>query len=131
MADSAGESYYSDNYADYDRQTSERKLAFYRGLLENWLRPGCRLFELGVGMSHFLGSVFSKYDCFGCEVNRYGLEAAGGKKFPRSFVARFLRVYAGETCYRRDRCLGRLGAYFRNWMPHCRSCTKGSLAVVF
>jgi SAM-dependent methyltransferase len=67
-----GESYYSDNYIDYERQNSKRKLEFYMDLLNKRLRPGSKVFELGAGLGLFLGKATRRYECSGCEPNEYG-----------------------------------------------------------
>lgn len=68
------EAYYRENYPDYAAQNPARKLAFYRGLLRRHVRPGARLFELGVGLGLFLETVRSEYVCAGCDVNTFGVE---------------------------------------------------------
>ena len=69
-----GAAYYAENYPDYAAQNPARKLAFYRRLLRRHVRPGARLFELGVGLGLFLESVRGEYECAGCDVNAFGLE---------------------------------------------------------
>lgn len=68
------EAYYRENYADYAAQNPPRKLAFYRRLVRGCVRPGGRLFELGVGLGPFLETVRAEYDCSGCDVNPFGVE---------------------------------------------------------
>ncbi len=74
-----GEAYYTENYPDYVAQNPAHKLAFYRRLLRRHVRPGARLFELGVGQGLFLETVRGEYDCAGCDVNAFGLEQARGR----------------------------------------------------
>jgi SAM-dependent methyltransferase len=69
-----GESYYTENYIDYEIQSSDRKLEFYLGLLDKWLPPGSDVFELGVGLGLFLEKAGTRYKCAGCEPNAYGVE---------------------------------------------------------
>jgi SAM-dependent methyltransferase len=69
-------SYFEENYADYERQTSPAKLRFYMSMLRRWVPPGGRVFELGAGLGHFLGEAAKEYDCRGCDVNAYGVAAA-------------------------------------------------------
>jgi len=66
--------YFTDNYPDYERQTSPAKLTFYMNLVNRWLEKGQRLFEIGVGQGHFLEKASQQYDCSGCDVNEYGLK---------------------------------------------------------
>jgi SAM-dependent methyltransferase len=66
--------YYRENYPDYAAQNPARKLAFYRRLIRRHVKPGARLFELGVGLGLFLETVRSDYDCAGCDVNTFGIE---------------------------------------------------------
>lgn len=68
------ESYYIENYPDYAAQTPAHKLAFYRRLLRRHVRPGARLFELGVGLGLFLEAVRDEYECAGCDINPFGVE---------------------------------------------------------
>lgn len=69
-----GEAYYLENYPDYAAQNPARKLAFYRRLLRRHVRPGARLFELGVGLGLFMDAVRGEYDCAGCDINVFGVE---------------------------------------------------------
>ena len=69
-----GAAYYADNYRDYQRQNSERKLRFYMRLLDRWIEPGSRIFELGSGLGLFLEKAANRYECLACEVNPYGAE---------------------------------------------------------
>lgn len=71
-----GGEYYSENYPDYERQTSSRKLDFYMNRVRAWVPRGSSVFEMGVGMGHFLERAAAEYVCSGCEVNEYGLERA-------------------------------------------------------
>src|ERR1043166_3390807 len=70
-----GEAYYAENYRDYERQNSVRKLQFYLDLLGRWVPPGSRIFELGTGLGLFLQKAATRYECSGCELNPYGAEA--------------------------------------------------------
>lgn len=79
----AGREYYSENYQDYQRQTSPRKLDFYLRLVKEWVPPGSHLFELGVGFGHFLERAAVDYVCSGSDVNAYGLEQAQ-RRVPRA-----------------------------------------------
>ncbi|NCC60188.1 MAG: methyltransferase domain-containing protein [Verrucomicrobiae bacterium] len=69
----AGKEYYDRNYADYDRQNAPGKLRFYKKLIQLYIEPGRRLFEVGVGCGNFLGEVRHIYQCGGCDINDYGL----------------------------------------------------------
>ena len=69
-----GAAYYADNYLDYERQNSDRKLRFYIRLLEKWVERGSRIFELGVGLGLFLKKAATHYECTGCEPNPYGAQ---------------------------------------------------------
>jgi predicted TPR repeat methyltransferase len=71
--------YYRENYPDYAAQNPPRKLAFYRELLRRHVKPGARLFELGVGLGMFLETVRSEYDCAGCDVNAFGVGETRGR----------------------------------------------------
>lgn len=71
-----GREYYDANYASYERQTPPRKLDFYMTLLRRRVPPGSRVFELGVGMGHFLERAAAEFTCSGCDVNPYGLMKA-------------------------------------------------------
>ncbi len=42
------DSYYADNYTDYQKQNPPHKIRFYVDLVERWLRRGELIFELGV-----------------------------------------------------------------------------------
>ena len=72
----SGAAYYADNYRDYQRQNSDRKLRFYMRLLDRWLDPGSRFFELGSGLGLFLQKAATRYDCTACELNPYGAETS-------------------------------------------------------
>lgn len=69
-----GAAYYAENYRDYERQNSGRKLGFYMELLDRWMAPGSRIFELGSGLGLFLEKAATRYDCVACELNPYGAE---------------------------------------------------------
>ena len=69
-----GAQYYADNYRDYQRQNSDRKLRFYMALLDRWVQPGSRIFELGSGLGLFLEKAAAHYKCAACEPNSYGAE---------------------------------------------------------
>lgn len=69
-----GAAYYAENYRNYERQNSERKLNFYMKLLDQWVPPGGRVFELGSGLGLFLQKAATRYDCVACELNPYGAE---------------------------------------------------------
>lgn len=71
--------YYSENYADYDRQNSATKLSFYLRLLRRHVEPGAKIFELGVGKGNFLKLAARKYQVTGCDVNADGIRAARAK----------------------------------------------------
>jgi SAM-dependent methyltransferase len=71
-----GATYYADNYRDYQRQNSNRKLRFYMRLLDQWLEPGSTIFELGSGLGLFLEKAATRYQCIACEPNPYGAETA-------------------------------------------------------
>ncbi len=70
----SGADYYADNYRDYQRQNSDRKLRFYMHLLDARLEPGSRIFELGSGLGLFLEKAAVRYNCSACELNPYGAE---------------------------------------------------------
>jgi SAM-dependent methyltransferase len=72
----AGEDYYRENYPDYERQSSRRKLDFYLRLLRRQVPAGARLHELGVGAGYFLARATAEYVCSGSEVNPHGLDEA-------------------------------------------------------
>ena len=74
-----GQEYFRENYCDYERQSSERKLAFYMGLVRKWTPQGETVFELGVGMGHFLQKACEEYVCQGCDINEHGLAEAGSR----------------------------------------------------
>ena len=71
-----GKAYYAENYPDYERQNSEKKLKFYMKLLVRWVPAGGRIFELGSGLGLFLEKAATRYDCEACEVNPYGAETS-------------------------------------------------------
>jgi len=73
---SAGDSYYRDNYPDYERQSSARKLDFYLQILRRQVPAGSRVHELGVGMGHFIAHAGAEYVCSGSDVNPHGLREA-------------------------------------------------------
>jgi ubiquinone/menaquinone biosynthesis C-methylase UbiE len=79
MTESEGEAYFRDNYPNYELQTSRRKLGFYMNLLRKWIPKGKPIFELGVGMGHFLKTAVSEYECGGCDINEFGLNIARSK----------------------------------------------------
>lgn len=81
-----GQDYYQDNYTDYDRQNSPRKLAFYMSLVRSRVPRGSRLHELGVGLGHFLACASREYVCSGSDVNPYGLGEAH-RRAPRAVLA--------------------------------------------
>jgi SAM-dependent methyltransferase len=72
----SGEDYYRENYSDYERQSSRRKLDFYMQLLRRRVPAGARLHEVGVGEGHFLARATAEYVCSGSEINPYGLREA-------------------------------------------------------
>jgi len=76
------ESYYIDNYIDYEKQNPSHKIRFYMGLVERWGRKGELIFELGVGLGVFLERATETFSCQGCDINRYGIEATH-KKLPQ------------------------------------------------
>jgi cyclopropane fatty-acyl-phospholipid synthase-like methyltransferase len=71
-----GVDYYAENYRDYARQNSDRKLEFYMKLLGRWVPPGSRIFELGSGLGLFLQKAATRYDCTASELNPYGAETS-------------------------------------------------------
>ncbi|MCC6407890.1 MAG: class I SAM-dependent methyltransferase [Planctomycetes bacterium] len=71
-----GREYYAEFYADYERQSSARKLDFYMQLVRRFAPPGAELFELGVGLGNFLARASTEYRCTGSEVNDFGLAEA-------------------------------------------------------
>src|SRR5690348_1309640 len=71
-----GAAYYAENYQDYERQNSDRKLEFYMKLLGRWVPPGGRIFELGSGLGLFLQKAATRYDCVACELNSYGAQTS-------------------------------------------------------
>ena len=71
-----GADYYAENYRNYRRQNSERKLEFYMKLMARWIPAGSRIFELGSGLGLFLQKAATHYDCIGCELNPYGAETS-------------------------------------------------------
>ena len=71
-----GQDYYNTNYINYDRQTSLRKVEFYLKLVRKWVPHGNRIFELGVGMGYFLQRASSEFECMGCDINDFGVDAA-------------------------------------------------------
>src|SRR5947209_18045963 len=71
--------YYTENYRDYQRQNSGRKLRFYMRLLEGWVEPGSTIFELGSGLGLFLEKAAARYRCIACERNSYGAEISRGR----------------------------------------------------
>ncbi len=78
-ADLVGSEYFRQCYGDYERQTSRRKLRFYYNLVQAWVPPGKRLFELGVGMGHFLVLARERYACSGCDTNSFAIDQARKK----------------------------------------------------
>lgn len=78
-----GAEYYAENYADYERQTSPRKLAFYMEIVRTWVPRGSRLHELGTGMGHFLERACEDYLCSGSDVNAHGVVEAQ-RRAPRA-----------------------------------------------
>ncbi|HML72933.1 MAG TPA: class I SAM-dependent methyltransferase [Anaerohalosphaeraceae bacterium] len=70
----AGQSYFTENYPDYDRQNSPAKLSFYQAMVGRWISRGARLFELGTGLGNFLAKVSRDYVCLGCDPNAYAVE---------------------------------------------------------
>lgn len=85
-----GRSYYTNNYVDYQKQNPPHKIGFYVDLLERWVGKGQPIFELGVGLGLFLERVSEKFDCQGCDINRYAIETTR-KKLPH--VPLFLGSY--------------------------------------
>ena len=81
-----GEDYYRANYQDYERQTSAAKLRFYLELVGRWVPQGASLFELGVGLGHFLEAAAAHYDVAGSEINLYGVQQARAR-VPRARVS--------------------------------------------
>ncbi len=69
------DSYYTDNYVDYQRQNPPHKIRFYMDLVERWVRRGELIFELGVGLGVFLEKASEKFACQGCDINRHGIES--------------------------------------------------------
>ncbi|MEE8238982.1 MAG: class I SAM-dependent methyltransferase [Nitrososphaerales archaeon] len=73
------DSYYTDNYSDYEKQNPAHKIQFYMDLVERWVGKGERIFELGVGLGVFLERATEKFDCQGCDINHYGIETSHNK----------------------------------------------------
>ncbi len=73
------DSYYTDNYINYEKQNPPDKIGFYLDLVERYVRRGELIFELGVGLGVFLERATEKFDCQGCDINRYGIEATRNK----------------------------------------------------
>ncbi|MCZ6625369.1 MAG: methyltransferase domain-containing protein [Deltaproteobacteria bacterium] len=73
------DSYYTDNYSDYEKQNPAHKIQFYMDLVERWVVKGERIFELGVGLGVFLERATEKFDCQGCDINHYGVETCHNK----------------------------------------------------
>ena len=94
---SGAEAYYADNYPDYAAQNPDHKLGFYRALLRRHVKPGARLFELGVGLGLFLETVRSEYDCSGCDVNDYGVEQTRRRTGLGSLRVGSVETLAGES----------------------------------
>ncbi len=74
-------SYYADHYTDYEKQNPPYKIRFYMDLVTRWIANGEPIFELGVGLGAFLERASEKFDCQGCDTNRYGIETTH-KKLP-------------------------------------------------
>jgi hypothetical protein len=66
---------------DYEKQNPSHIIRFYMDLAERWVRKGELIFELGVGLEVFLERATETFDCQGCDINRYGIEATR-KKLP-------------------------------------------------
>ena len=92
-----GREYYTGNYANYDLQTSRRKLDFYMILLRSWVRPGSAVHELGVGLGYFLARASDEYACSGSDVNLYAVEEAR-RRAPLAtvFQGSFEQIPVGE-----------------------------------
>jgi SAM-dependent methyltransferase len=84
--ESVGESYYQENYSDYERQNSTRKLEFYMRLVRAWVPRNSRLHELGVGLGYFLAYASPEYSCTGSDVNGYAVTEAR-RRAPRAVVS--------------------------------------------
>ena len=76
------DSYYTDNYINYEKQNPPHKIKFYMDLVGHWVGKDERIFELGVGLGMFLERAIEKYDCQGCDINRYAIETTH-KKLPQ------------------------------------------------
>lgn len=81
----AGAGYFTENYIDYERQSSSSKMRFYLRLVRRWAPPGGLLFELGVGLGVFLEQACAYYRCQGCDSNPHAV-AAARKRAPRSSI---------------------------------------------
>lgn len=83
MVSTEGRSYFDLHYGDYERQTSQRKLLFYLTLVRRWVPPGRPIYEIGVGMGHFLKEAVNLYECSGCDINPYAI-ATTKERAPRA-----------------------------------------------
>ncbi len=97
-ANAIGKDYFSENYHDYERQTSRRKLDFYMRLVRKWVPAGSRLFELGVGKGHFLERATGQYACLGCDIDRHGLETARGRVPTAALYRGSVECIPGSPC---------------------------------
>ncbi|MFQ5835140.1 MAG: methyltransferase domain-containing protein [bacterium] len=75
------DSYYADNYINYQKQNSPHMIRFYMDLVERWVRRGELIFELGVGLGVFLERASEKFACQGSDINHCGIESTR-KKLP-------------------------------------------------
>ncbi len=80
--------YYGKAYRDYDRQNPERKLAFYRDVVETAAahREKPRVLDIGCAFGELLGRLPARFERVGIDVSSYALGQARTKVPGASFV---------------------------------------------
>jgi 2-polyprenyl-3-methyl-5-hydroxy-6-metoxy-1,4-benzoquinol methylase len=83
-------SYFDENYADYELQNPQKKISFYKRLVEDSVRGAAlsrpRLLDVGCAFGFLLSSIDSSWDCFGIDASEYAIRMAK-KRAERAHVA--------------------------------------------
>ena len=76
-----GQTYFDQNYRNYDKQNPPKKLAYYQSLLDRY-RPApleMSIYDIGCGLGNFLAYQNDNALCFGSDVNAYAIHKAKQK----------------------------------------------------
>jgi SAM-dependent methyltransferase len=73
------QSYYTTYYLDYDRQNTQRKLAYYRDRLAGFLPPGAahpKVLDLGCAFGRFVAALDPRWLAYGTDVSEFAIGRA-------------------------------------------------------